>query len=40
MTQIVTKDGKVYAVTKIPYTPEEIKTMKKAGYKVKEKKDG
>lgn len=38
MTQIVTKDGKVYCVTTVPYPPEVVKQMKKAGYKVKEAK--
>lgn len=36
MKQIITKDNKVYCVTEVPYPPEVIKSMKKAGYKVKE----
>lgn len=35
MTQIISKDGKVYCTTTVPYPPEVIKQMKKAGYKVK-----
>lgn len=38
MTQTIIKDGKVYCVTTVPYPPEVIKQMKKAGYKVKEAK--
>lgn len=38
MKQIISKDGKVYCVTSVPYSPEVIKEMKKAGYKVKEVK--
>ena len=34
--QIITKDRKVYCETTVPYPPEVIKQMKKAGYKVKE----
>ena len=40
MKQIITKDGKVMCTTSIPYPPEIIKQMKKAGYKVKEVDDG
>lgn len=40
MKQIITKDGKVMCVTSIPYPPEIIRQMKKAGYKVKEEHDG
>ena len=35
MTQIITKDKKVYCVTTVPYPPAVIREMKKAGYKVK-----
>ena len=38
MKQTITKDKKVYCVTTVPYPPEVIKQMKKAGYKVKEAK--
>lgn len=36
MTQIIYKDKIVYCRTTIPYPPNIIKSMKKAGYKVKE----
>ena len=36
---IVTKDGKGYCRTSIPYDAETVKSMKKAGYKVKEVSD-
>lgn len=36
MTQIIKKDGIVVCVTTVPYPPEIISQMKKAGYKVKE----
>ena len=36
MAQIISKDGKVKCVTQIPYPPEIIRQMKRAGYKVKE----
>lgn len=39
MKQIITKDGKVYCTTTVPYSKEIIKLMKQAGYKVKEIKD-
>ena len=39
MIQKIIKDGKVECVTTVPYPPEVIKQMKKAGYKVKECKD-
>lgn len=39
MKQIVTKDGAVYCETTAPYPPEIIKSMKQAGYKVKEVAD-
>lgn len=35
--QIITKDGKTYCVTTVPYPPEVVKSMKKAGYRVREK---
>ena len=38
MKQIITLDNKVKCVTTVPYPPEIIKSMKKAGYKVKEEK--
>ena len=36
MNQIISKDGKVFCVTSIPYPVEVVKQMKKAGYRVKE----
>lgn len=36
MKQIISKDGKVFCTTVIPYPTEVIKQMKKSGYKVKE----
>lgn len=36
--QTISKDGKVVCVTSVPYDSRTIKTMKKAGYKVKEEK--
>lgn len=39
MKQIISKDNKVKCVTTIPYPPEIIKQMKKAGYKVKVEDD-
>jgi predicted fused transcriptional regulator/phosphomethylpyrimidine kinase len=39
MKQIITKDNHVECVTTVPYPPEVIKAMKKAGYKIKEVKD-
>lgn len=33
---VVTKDKKVYCTTPVPYPPNIVKSMKKAGYKVKE----
>ncbi len=36
---IVTKDGKGYCCTSVPYDAETVKSMKKAGYKVKEISD-
>ena len=38
MKWIISKDGVVMCVTTIPYSPEVIKQMKKAGYKIKEEK--
>ena len=35
MKQTITKDGKVFCVTSVPYSAEVVKQMKKAGYKVK-----
>lgn len=39
MKQIVSKDGIVYCETTVPYPPEIVASMKKAGYKVKEVTD-
>ena len=36
--QTVTKNGKVYCQTSVDYTPETVRQMKKAGYRVKETK--
>jgi hypothetical protein len=36
---IVTKNGKVYCKTTVPYSPNVIKQMKAAGYKIKEEKE-
>lgn len=36
MKQLITKDGKTYCITTVPYPPQVIKSMKQAGYKVKE----
>ena len=38
MTQTITKHGKVYCTTTVPYPPEVVKQMKKAGYRVGEEK--
>ena len=38
MIQIISKDGRILCVTSVPYPPELIKQMKKAGYKIKEEK--
>lgn len=35
MKQIISKDGKVFCITTVPYSKETIKQMKAAGYKVK-----
>ena len=37
--QIISKNGRVYCKTKVHYPEEVIKSMKKAGYKVKEIND-
>ena len=34
--QIITKDNKVVCKTTVPYPPQTIRDLKKAGYKVKE----
>lgn len=34
-TQIISKGKKVYCVTSVPYPPEIVRDMKKAGYKIK-----
>ena len=39
MKQIISKDKKVVCVTATPYSKETIKSMKLAGYKVKEVED-
>lgn len=39
MTQIIMRDGVVICVTTVPYPPEIIRDMKKAGYKIKEVKE-
>ena len=36
MIQIITKDNKVICKTTVPYPPQTIRDLKKAGYKVKE----
>ena len=36
MKQIISKDNIILCVTTVPYPPEVIKDIKKAGYKVKE----
>ena len=35
MKQIISKDGVIVCVTSVPYPPNIVKDMKKAGYKVK-----
>ena len=37
MKQIISKGGQIYCVTTVPYSEAVIKSMKKAGYRVKEK---
>lgn len=34
--QIITKDNKVICTTTVPYPPQIIRDLKKAGYKVRE----
>lgn len=34
--QVITKDGKVFCTTTVPYPTAVIKEMKKAGFKIKE----
>ena len=36
MIQIITKNNKVLCKTTVPYPPQVIREMKKAGYKIKE----
>lgn len=36
MIQIISKDNKVLCKTTVPYPPQTIREMKKAGFKVKE----
>lgn len=36
MAQVISKGGKVFCVTLIPYDSYDIRSMKKAGYKLKE----
>ena len=36
MTQIITKDNRVVCKTTVPYPPQIIRDMKKAGYKIQE----
>lgn len=36
MTQIITKDNKIVCKTTVPYPPQTIRDLKKAGYKVRE----
>lgn len=39
MTQIISKDKEVKCITTVPYPPEIIRDMKKAGFKIKEVPD-
>ena len=39
MKQIISKNGRVYCETTVPYPKETIKAMKAAGYTVKEIKE-
>ena len=39
MKQIISKNNRVVCVTTVPYPPNIIKEMKKAGYKIKEVED-
>lgn len=34
-TQIISKGKTVYCITSVPYPPETVREMKKAGYKIK-----
>lgn len=34
--QIITKDNKIICKTTVPYPPQTIRELKKAGYKVRE----
>lgn len=34
MKQIISKNGKVYCTTTVPYPKEVVRQMKQAGYKV------
>lgn len=36
MIQIITKDNKIVCKTTVPYPPQTIRDLKKAGYKIKE----
>lgn len=36
MIQIITKNNKILCQTTVPYPPQTIRDMKRAGYKVKE----
>ena len=38
MKQVITKNGKVYCESTVPYDKKTIAAMKAAGYKVKEVK--
>lgn len=33
---IINKDGKPVCITTVPYDPQTIRSMKRAGYKIKE----
>lgn len=35
MKQIISKDGVVKCTTTVPYPPEMLRDLKKAGYKIK-----
>lgn len=39
MIQIITKNNKILCQTTVPYPPQIIREMKKAGYKIKELPD-
>lgn len=36
MVQVIYKDGKAICVTTVPYDERTVRSMKRAGYKVKE----